>query len=302
MTDMPQAPVNALTVDVEDYFQVQALAHRIPRDSWDSIPARVEANMDAILAMFDAAGVRGTFFTLGWIAARHPQMIRRIVAAGHELASHGWDHRRADSMEPPEFRSDVGRARRLLEDVGGTPVLGYRAPTFSIGARNQWAFAILESEGYTYSSSVNPVRHDLYGMPDAPRTPYHPAGGNLLELPMTTLRVLNRNLPCSGGGLFRLVPYPLFRTALAQVNRSNCRGIFYFHPWEIDPGQPRVSGCGVRSRFRHYTNLHAMKAKLERLLGDFRWDRMDRVFPQLAEIRLAAASEPSVPVQTGAAA
>lgn len=273
---------NAMTVDVEDYFQVQALAHRIARDSWDAIPTRVEANVEAILEMFDAAGVRATFFTLGWVAARHPAMIRRIVAGGHELASHGWDHRRADAMEPHEFRADVGRARRTLEDLGGVAVGGYRAPTFSIGARNQWAFAILESEGYRYSSSVNPVRHDLYGMPDAPRTPYRPAGGGLLELPMTTVRVMGRNLPCSGGGLFRLLPYPAFKTGFGAVNRGGRRGIFYFHPWEIDPGQPRVHGCGLRSRVRHYTNLHAMRAKLGRALDDFRWDRMDRVFPEAA--------------------
>jgi polysaccharide deacetylase family protein (PEP-CTERM system associated) len=209
-------------------------------------------------------------------------MVRRIVAGGHELASHGWDHRRADAMEPQEFRADVGRARRTLEDVGGVAVRGYRAPTFSVGARNQWAFAILESEGYRYSSSVNPVRHDLYGMPDAPRVPYRPPGGLLWELPMSTVRMFGRNFPCSGGGLFRLIPYPVFRTGFASIGRRGHRGIFYFHPWEIDPGQPRVVGCGARSRLRHYTNLHAMKAKLGLLLDDFAWDRIDRVFPEAA--------------------
>lgn len=272
---------NAMTVDVEDYFQVQAFAHCINRRDWETTPTRVEANVDAILEMFEQRGVRATFFTLGWIAVRHEAMVRRIVAGGHELASHGWDHRRADAMTPEEFRADVGRARRALEDIGGTAVRGYRAPTFSIGARNQWAFGVLEEEGYAYSSSVNPVRHDLYGMPEAPRTPYRP-GGALVELPMTTLRVLGRNLPCSGGGYFRLLPYRPFRLALAQVNRSGRCGIFYFHPWEIDPGQPRVPACGLRSRVRHYTNLGAMAGKLRRLLADFAWDRMDRVFPELA--------------------
>jgi polysaccharide deacetylase family protein (PEP-CTERM system associated) len=274
---------NAMTIDVEDYFQVQALAHCIPRASWDNIAPRVEANVDLVLELLAHAGVRATFFTLGWVAARHPRMVRRIVAAGHELASHGWDHRRADSMEPPEFRADVGRARRTLEDIGGVAVRGYRAPTFSIGARNQWAFAVLESEGYHYSSSVNPVRHDLYGMPDAPRAPYRPNGGALWEFPMTTLRVPGRNLPCSGGGLFRLVPYETYRLALGHVNRVERRpAIFYFHPWELDPGQPRITGCGTRSRLRHYTNLGRMQGKLRRLLKDFTWDRMDRVHPELA--------------------
>ncbi|HET6183083.1 MAG TPA: XrtA system polysaccharide deacetylase [Acetobacteraceae bacterium] len=285
---------NAMTVDVEDYFQVQALAHRIPRESWESLPARVEANVEAILALFDRHRARATFFTLGWIAARHPGLVRRIVACGHELASHGWDHRRADLMDPPEFRADVGRARRTLEDIGGVAVRGYRAPTFSIGARNQWAFAILESEGYAYSSSVNPIRHDLYGMPDAPRLPYRPPGGALVEIPMTTLRAFGRNIPCSGGGLFRLLPYPAFQMALRQVNRTGRAGVFYFHPWEIDPGQPRIPECGLRSRLRHYTNLHRMKDKLDRLLGAFAWGRMDEVFAELHPDRAERANAPAV--------
>lgn len=273
---------NAMTVDVEDYFQVQAFARCIPRASWDAIPRRIEANMDAILALFDAAGVRATFFTLGWVAQRHPDIVRRIVAGGHELASHGWDHTRADAQDPTEFRADVGRARRLLEDVGGVPVLGYRAATFSIGARNLWAFAVLESEGYRYSSSINPIRHDLYGMPNAPRTPFQPDGGALWEIPMTTVRALGRNLPCAGGGYFRLLPYGLYRFGLNRVNRADRRpGIFYFHPWEVDPDQPRVAACGLKSRIRHYTNLHRMHPRLERLLREFAWDRMDRVYADL---------------------
>jgi polysaccharide deacetylase family protein (PEP-CTERM system associated) len=275
---------NALTVDVEDYFQVHAFAHRVPRTSWDGFAARVEANTDRILQQFADAGVHATFFTLGWVAERHPAMVRRIVAAGHELASHGWDHTRADAQDPAAFRADIGRTRRVLEDIGGAPVTGYRAATFSIGPRNLWAFSILESEGYRYSSSINPIRHDLYGMPDAPRVPFRPDGTGIWEIPMTTVRLGGRNLPCSGGGFFRLIPYPIFRAGLRQVNREEQRsGIFYFHPWEIDPRQPRIAGAGWKSRIRHYTNLDRMSARLDRLLHDFAWDRMDVVFANLLQ-------------------
>lgn len=280
---------NAMTVDVEDWFQVQALAHCIRREDWPRLESRVEANVDAILAQFDAAGVRATFFTLGWVAERHPGMVRRIVAAGHELASHGWDHTRADGQDPPTFAADVRRARAVLENIGGVPVLGYRAATFSIGAGNQWAFAVLRDEGYRYSSSINPIRHDLYGMPDAPRTPFRPGDGALWEIPMTTVSLAGRNWPCSGGGYFRLLPYAAYRAALSRVNsRERQPGIFYFHPWEVDPGQPVVGNCGWKSRLRHYTNLSRMAAKLDRALHDFAWDRMDRVFGHL----LAGAPEP----------
>ncbi|HEY8287757.1 MAG TPA: XrtA system polysaccharide deacetylase [Acetobacteraceae bacterium] len=270
---------NAMTVDVEDYFQVQAFAHCIERTDWDSFPRRVEANTDRILAQFADAGTSATFFTLGWVAERHPALVRRIVAAGHELASHGWDHTRADQQTPDMFRADVRRTRLLLEDIGGVPVTGYRAATFSISARNLWAFRVLEDEGYAYSSSINPIRHDLYGMPDAPRTPFRPEGGRLWELPMTTIRAFGRNWPCSGGGYFRLLPTTLYRRGLSRINRTESMpGIFYFHPWEIDAAQPRIAGCGWKSRLRHYTNLARMGADLDRLLRVFAWDRMDRVF------------------------
>jgi len=272
-------PVNAMTVDVEDYFQVQAFASVIDRATWDAIPCRVEANMDRILQQFDSAGVTATFFTLGWIADRYPAVVRRIVAAGHELASHGYGHARADGQTPDEFRADVRRARGVLQDSGGVPVMGYRAPTFSIGSRNPWAFDVLDEEGYAYSSSVYPVQHDLYGMPDAPRFPYRPAAGSLLEIPMTTVRLGGRNLPCAGGGYFRLMPYALFRALLRRFNRVDAAsGVFYFHPWEIDPGQPRVAAASRMSRFRHTVNLSAMHGRLDHLLRDFAWDRMDRVF------------------------
>ncbi len=279
----PARQRHAMTVDVEDYFQVYAFFHCIPRESWDGYACRVEANVDRILAQFATAGIYATFFTLGWIAERHPAMIRRIVDAGHELASHGYDHRRVDAMDPAAFREDLRRTRAILQDAGGVAVRGYRAPTFSIGPTTPWAFEILAEEGHSYSSSVNPVRHDNYGTPDAPRTPYRPNGGALWEFPMTTARLFGRNLPCSGGGYFRLLPYGLFRRGFATATEGEGHpGIFYFHPWEVDPGQPRVSGCGWKSRLRHYTNLAQMSGRLDRLLTDFAWDRMDRVFaPQL---------------------
>ncbi len=273
-----------MTVDVEDYFQVQAFAGCIRREDWDRLARRVEANTDRILAQFDGAGVRATFFTLGWVAVRYPALVRRIVAAGHELASHGWEHVLVHDQTAAEFGADIGRTRKLLEDVGGSAVTGYRAATFSISARTPWAFDQLAEQGYRYSSSIYPVKHDLYGMPDASRTPFRPAGGPVWEIPMTTLRIAERNLPCSGGGYFRLLPYPLFRLGLSQVNRRERRpGIFYFHPWEIDPGQPRIEGAGLRSRLRHYVNLRKTAGRLDRLLRDFAWNRMDHVFSDILQ-------------------
>jgi polysaccharide deacetylase family protein (PEP-CTERM system associated) len=285
---------NAMTVDVEDWFQVQAFAHCIRREDWPRLQSRVEANTDRILAQFAAAGVQATFFTLGWVAERHPHLVRRIVAAGHELASHGWDHTRADAQDRDAFRQDVRRARMVLEDTAGVPVSGYRAATFSIGAGNAWAFAVLGEEGYRYSSSVNPIRHDLYGMPNAPRGPFQPAGSAIWEFPLTTLHALGRNWPCAGGGYFRLLPYAAWRLALAAVNQGEQRpGIFYLHPWEVDPGQPRVRDCGWKSRVRHYTNLRRMADKLDRALHDFAWGRMDRVFADLLALPLAPAPVPA---------
>jgi polysaccharide deacetylase family protein (PEP-CTERM system associated) len=229
--------------------------------------------------------VKATFFVLGWVAQRFPALIRRIVEDGHELASHGWDHTRVDSQDPESFRADVRKTKALLEDTGGVVVKGYRAATFSIGARNMWAFPILRQEGYVYSSSINPIRHDLYGIPDAPRVPFRPDPDGVMELPMTTVRLMGRNWPCSGGGYFRLLPTALYRAGLARVNqRDRQPGIFYFHPWEIDPDQPRIPNASWKSRLRHYTNLSHMEAALDGLLRDFAWDRMDRVYgPLLAE-------------------
>lgn len=272
--------VNAMSVDVEDYFHVQAFADRISREDWAGHEPRVERNTDRILQLFDDHSVHATFFTLGWVAEQYKSLIRRIVTAGHELASHGFAHVRADRQDPQQFRADVRRTKETLEDIGGVPVRGYRAATFSIGEGNTWAFDVLDEEGYAYSSSVYPVRHDLYGMPTAPRFPFYPIGmSGIEEYPITTVRVAGRNLPCGGGGYFRLLPYALSRWAMSRVNTTDGHPcIFYFHPWEVDADQPRVTGISMKSRVRHYTNLGRMERRLHRLMSDFVWDRVDRVF------------------------
>jgi polysaccharide deacetylase family protein (PEP-CTERM system associated) len=268
-----------MTIDVEDYFQVSAFAAHIPRDSWNSISCRVENNIDRILSLLDERGVKATFFTLGWIAERYPAMVMRLVAEGHEVASHGWGHQRVWELDPDEFRKDIVRSKGLLEDIAGQPVLGYRAPSFSIGRQNEWALDLLGDAGYRYSSSIYPIRHDHYGVPDAPRFAYYPRSNMLLEIPITTIRVFQRNLPAGGGGYFRLWPYPVSRWFLQRLNRFEERpAIFYFHPWEIDHQQPRQKGISMKTRFRHYHNLHRMEDRLRALVRDFRWDRMDRIF------------------------
>ena len=268
---------NALTIDVEDYFQVSAFAPHIPRSEWPIRECRVERNVDRILAMLDQHGTKATFFTLGWIAERYPELVRRIVAEGHELASHGYGHERASEQTAAAFFADINLAKLILEDLAGQEVKGYRAPSFSIGQNNLWAFDCLERAGYLYSSSIYPIRHDHYGMPDAPRHAH--AVGGLLEIPATTLRFLNRNWPASGGGYFRLMPYGLSCWMLRRVNHvDRLPAIFYFHPWEIDADQPRIPGISAKTRFRHYVNIHRMEARLNRLLGDFQWGRMDHLF------------------------
>ncbi len=269
---------NALTIDVEDYFQVSAFAPHIARGDWERMPCRVERNMDIILALLDASGAKGTFFTLGWLAERYPQVVRRIAEGGHELASHGYGHQRASDLSPEDFIDDITRAKRLLEDISGQPVKGYRAPSFSVGKANPWAFECIRDAGYSYSSSVYPIRHDHYGMPDAPRFPYQPIPG-LTEVPVTTNQFFRTNVPTGGGGYFRLMPYVMSRWLIARVNRIDGKpAMFYFHPWEIDPQQPRIHAAGWKSKFRHYINLHRTENRLKRLLGDFQWDRVDRVF------------------------
>ena len=276
---MTQPWRNALSIDVEDYFQVSAFAGHIDRARWDDMPRRVERNVDRLLDLLEQHDARATFFTLGWIAERHPAMVRRISAAGHEIASHGYGHRRASELDADAFAADVSSAKRILEDLTSAPVHGYRAPSFSIGPDNLWAFDTLSEAGYRYSSSVYPVRHDHYGMPDAPRFPFRPRPG-LVEIPVTTTRVFGQNLPAGGGGYFRLAPYELSRWAIRRVNeRDGKPAIFYCHPWEFDPEQPRVPGIDLKTRFRHYLNLDRTEARLTRLLCDFRWDRVDRVFP-----------------------
>jgi polysaccharide deacetylase family protein (PEP-CTERM system associated) len=270
---------NAMTVDVEDYFQVQAFASTIDRTSWDSWPRRVEANTDRVLDLFREHDVKATFFTLGWVAERHRSLIRRIVDEGHELASHGMAHFPVFDQTPEQFRADVRQTKKLLEDIGGVPVKGYRAASFSITKATLWALPILAEEGYAYSSSIYPVVHDFYGMPDAPRFAFKPQPNGITEIPLTTVLLFGRNFPCSGGGYFRLLPYALSHWAFRRVNaRDREPGIFYFHPWEVDPDQPRPPGLPLKSRLRHYVNLKRMEPRLRHLLGDFAWTRMDQLF------------------------
>jgi len=265
---------NALSVDVEDWFQVGAFENVIARASWETLPSRVERNSDAVLALFAEAGVKATFFTLGWVADRHPALVRRIADAGHELASHGWDHARVFTLNPDSFRADLRRTRAAIENASGQRIDGYRAPSFSIDARTPWAHRVLADEGYAYSSSVAPIAHDHYGWRTAPRFLFRPVpGADLVEFPVTTVELAGRRMAAGGGGFFRLLPYRFSRWAIGRVNDVESRpAAFYFHPWEIDPDQPRIADAPLRSRLRHYSKLSAMRGKLFKLLGDFRWD------------------------------
>jgi len=267
-----------MTIDVEDYFHVEAFASTIDRKDWDHLPQRVERNTERILDTLAEFGTQATFFVLGWIACRHPALVRRILAGGHELASHGSDHLRVDRLSPDAFRADVRQSKRVLEDAGGVLVRGYRAPTFSISRGTSWAHGILLEEGYSYSSSVYPLKHDLYGSPGAPRIAFAPIPG-LVEVPLTTVRICRIDVPASGGGYFRLFPYQLTRWLLDKANQGNgAPAVFYLHPWEVDLDQPRQHQAPLLSRFRHYLNLGLTEHRLRRLLGDFRWTRMDRLF------------------------
>jgi polysaccharide deacetylase family protein (PEP-CTERM system associated) len=269
---------NALSVDVEDWFQVGAFENVISRDSWDARECRVEANTDALLAMFDDAGIKATFFTLGWVAERCPHLMQRIVAGGHELANHGCNHDRVFTFTPAQFAADLDRSRKTIEDAGGIVVKGYRAPSFSINKDTPWAHEIMAEQGYAYSSSINPIAHDHYGWADAPRFAFRPIkGSDFVEIPVTTAMLGPKRIAAGGGGFFRLLPYVYSRWAVRQVNAEQRPGIIYFHPWEIDPGQPRVANASLKSKFRHYTKLDAMAGKLKRLIGDFKWDRLDRI-------------------------
>ena len=275
--DVPVRPVNGLSVDVEDWFQVGAFENVIDRGSWEGLSDRVERNCDAILQMFADADVRATFFTLGWVAQRHPSLLRRIAEQGHELASHGWDHARVFTFDKKSFAADLLKARQAIEDAGGMAITGYRAPSFSIDQRTPWAYMALAEAGYAYSSSVAPIAHDHYGWRDAPRFAFKPLPwSDLIEIPVTTAEFAGRRLAAGGGGFFRVLPYAFSRWAIRQVNERDGRpAVFYFHPWEIDPAQPRVTGASLRSKFRHYTNLEGMADKLRQLVDEFEWGRMD---------------------------
>ena len=273
-------PLNAMSVDVEDYFHVAALSEAISRDDWESMNSRVDGSTRRLLEVFDEAGTTATFFTLGWVAERHPELVREIQRRGHEVACHGYSHKLVYEQTPEEFRAETLRSKGLLEDIIGQPVDGYRAASYSITARSRWALDILVEAGFVYDSSIFPVRHDLYGMPGAERFPHRletDKGASIVEFPPSTARVLGQNLPAAGGGYFRLYPYSLSRWLINRVNESEGQpAVFYLHPWEVDPEQPRVQ-AGWKSRFRHYNNLHKCEQRLRRLLGEFRFGTVREV-------------------------
>ncbi|WP_272701648.1 XrtA system polysaccharide deacetylase [Desulfovibrio sp. Fe33] len=274
---------NALTVDVEDYFQVSAFEHCIDRASWDSMELRVENNVARILDLFDEFGAKGTFFTLGWIAERAPGLVRRIADRGHDIACHGYGHQLVYDIGPDRFREDIRRAKAILEDQSGKAVTGYRAPSYSIVDRSLWALDILIEEGFAYDSSIFPIFHDRYGIPDAPRFPHdiERENGTIREFPLTTKFFSafgkEMNFPVAGGGYLRLFPVSLIERAFKSINRDGNPVVLYFHPWEIDPGQPRIANTGWKSRFRHYVNLDKTESKLRTLLGSFHFAPMASV-------------------------
>jgi len=271
--------INAMTVDVEDYFQVSAFESYIDKKNWDNIEHRVEKNTNKFLDIFAENDTHATFFTLGWVAERYPQLIKRIVSDGHELACHGYEHIRITEQSPDQFRADIIRTKKILEDLGGQQIKGYRAASYSINIHNLWAHNILAEEGFTYSSSVYPVKHDLYGIPDAPRFCYKPIDeSDFLEIPISTIKIGQKNLPCGGGGFFRFYPYMLSKWAFNSINKNNQPAIFYCHPWEIDPQQPRQQGLNFKTKFRHYLNLNKMEQRIRYLLRDFDWDTMENVY------------------------
>jgi polysaccharide deacetylase family protein (PEP-CTERM system associated) len=287
--------VNVMSVDVEDYFHVSAFEGVALRAEWSSYESRVVANTDRLLDLLAMSGARATFFVLGWVAERHPRLVRRIAAEGHELASHSYWHRLVYTLAPDEFREDLRRARGVIEDAAGVHVRGYRAPSYSITARSLWAFDVLIEEGYEYDASVFPIRHDRYGIPTAPRAPYVVTrpGGSILEVPGTTGLFGSIRLPI-GGGYFRLMPYPYTRWVMRQLNTIEQRpAVFYLHPWEIDPAQPRIAASTV-SRWRHYNKLHRTEDRLRQLLADFRFDTIEAVLLRPSGERAPAALTPSL--------
>jgi polysaccharide deacetylase family protein (PEP-CTERM system associated) len=271
--DRADGIVNAMSVDVEDYFQVSAFDRVVSRAGWDDFESRVVPNTERILELFASEGVRSTFFVLGWVAERFPRLVRQIAAAGHEIASHGYHHQLLYTLTPAQFREDVRAAKALLEQASGTPVTGFRAPSYSIVESSLWALDILIEEGYAYDTSIFPIHHDRYGIPNAERHEHviRRNAGTLIELPASTTRVGNVNLPIAGGGYFRLLPYAWTRWGIRRVNRQEKKPVvFYFHPWEIDPDQPRFA-VGAASRLRHYTGLDRTPERLRRLMREFRF-------------------------------
>ncbi|MCL7945700.1 XrtA system polysaccharide deacetylase [Marinobacter sp. ATCH36] len=270
---------NALTIDVEDYFQVAALAEAVDRDDWHSMEYRVEANTHRLLELLDRHRTRATFFTLGWVAEKSPQLVRDIQNAGHEVASHGYSHQLIYNQTPEVFREETRRSKQILEDITGEPITGYRAASYSITNQSRWALDILAEEGFVWDSSIFPVHHDRYGMPGTPRWPHRLTTDKdyeLAEFPLSTLKLPGYTLPIAGGGYFRLFPYWFSRWGLGSINRQGQPFVFYLHPWEVDPGQPRLDVKWF-SRFRHYNNLEICEQRLDQLLGHFRFTAMGDV-------------------------
>lgn len=285
---------NVLSIDVEDWYQVAALAPSVPRDSWPRREGRVERSVGRLLDMLARRSLQATFFVLGWTAERHPRLVPAIVAAGHEIASHGWSHRNVYDQSPGEFREETLRSRAMLQDQSGQPVRGYRAASFSVTAASLWALDVLVDAGFEYDSSVFPIRHDRYGIPGASTAPGRiaaPSGRTLVEFPMSTAYWLGQRVPVCGGGYFRILPYGLVQRGLRQINAVQRQPFcFYLHPWEIDPGQPRVP-AGLVSRFRHYTGLERCEARLGRLLDEFRFGTMQEVLADLDLLRTQGGPE-----------
>lgn len=282
---------NAMTIDVEDYFHVAALAEAIPRENWDHMEYRAEQSTQRLLRLFDEVGIKATFFVLGWVARRSPGLVRQIQAGGHEIASHGWSHKLVFNQSPDEFLRETRDSKSLLEDITGQEVQGYRASTYSITRRSLWALDVLCELGFRYDSSIFPIRHDVYGIPDAPTRPgvmTAPSGGSIVEFPMSTARIAGVKLPVSGGGYFRLLPYWLTRSGLRQLNRHEQRPfVFYLHPWEVDPGQPAIK-TRLLSRLRHYTNLGRTEQRLRRLVTEFRFAPVSQVLADLGLLPVRA--------------
>ena len=275
MTNM----INAISIDVEDYFQVSAFEHSIDRKSWDNLEHRVVENMDKIFHLLAEVDVKATFFILGWVAERYPDIVKKIIENGHELASHGYGHQRVCDLTRDEFKKDVTKAKDILENLSAVAIKGYRAPSYSIGKKNIWALNVLAESGYEYSSSIYPIQHDHYGYQEAPRFTFKDKKSGLVEIPITTMKFMNRLFPAGGGGFFRFYPYSVSKWAINRVNRlDHSPTVFYLHPWELDPFQPRQQNISAKSRFRHYLNLKKTESRLKHLLNDFQWGRMDDVF------------------------